>query len=54
MWICYHADNESEEGVIHYTHRRISFEGRFVKEIIAGGTPSISRQGLGKCQYDSP
>lgn len=35
-----------KEGVIHYTHRRISFEGRFVKEIIAGGTPSISRQGL--------
>ena len=35
-----------KEGVIHYIHRRISFEGRFVKEIIAGGTPSISRQGL--------
>ena len=35
-----------KEGVIHYTYRRISFEGRFVKEIIAGGTPSISRQGL--------
>ena len=35
-----------KDGVIHYTHRRISFEGRFVKEIIAGGTPSISRQGL--------
>lgn len=35
-----------KEGVIYYTHRRISFEGRFVKEIIAGGTPSISRQGL--------
>lgn len=35
-----------KEGVIHYTHRRISFEGQFVKEIIAGGTPSISRQGL--------
>lgn len=35
-----------KEGVIHYTHRCISFEGRFVKEIIAGGTPSISRQGL--------
>lgn len=35
-----------KEGVIHYTHRDISFEGRFVKEIIAGGTPSISRQGL--------
>lgn len=35
-----------KEGMIHYTHRRISFEGRFVKEIIAGGTPSISRQGL--------
>ena len=35
-----------KEGVIHYTHRRVSFEGRFVKEIIAGGTPSISRQGL--------
>lgn len=35
-----------KEGVIHYTHRRISFEGRFVKEIIAGGTSSISRQGL--------
>lgn len=35
-----------KEGVIHYTHRRISFEGRFVKEIIAGGTPSISRQDL--------
>lgn len=35
-----------KEGVIHYTHRRISFEGRFVKEIIAGGTPSVSRQGL--------
>ena len=35
-----------KEGVIHYTHRRISFEGRFVKEIISGGTPSISRQGL--------
>ena len=35
-----------KEGVIHYTHRHISFEGRFVKEIIAGGTPSISRQGL--------
>lgn len=35
-----------KEGVIHYTHHRISFEGRFVKEIIAGGTPSISRQGL--------
>lgn len=35
-----------KEGLIHYTHRRISFEGRFVKEIIAGGTPSISRQGL--------
>ena len=35
-----------KKGVIHYTHRRISFEGRFVKEIIAGGTPSISRQGL--------
>ena len=35
-----------KEGVIHYTHRRISFEGRFVKEIIAGGTPSISRQSL--------
>lgn len=35
-----------KEGVIHYTQRRISFEGRFVKEIIAGGTPSISRQGL--------
>lgn len=35
-----------KEGVIHYTHRRILFEGRFVKEIIAGGTPSISRQGL--------
>ena len=35
-----------KEGVIHYTHSRISFEGRFVKEIIAGGTPSISRQGL--------
>lgn len=35
-----------KEGVIHYSHRKISFEGRFVKEIIAGGTPSISRQGL--------
>lgn len=35
-----------KDGVIHYTHRCISFEGRFVKEIIAGGTPSISRQGL--------
>lgn len=35
-----------KKGVIHYTHRRISFKGRFVKEIIAGGTPSISRQGL--------
>ena len=35
-----------KEGVIHYSHRNISFEGRFVKEIIAGGTPSISRQGL--------
>lgn len=35
-----------KEGVVHYTHRDISFEGRFVKEIIAGGTPSISRQGL--------
>ena len=35
-----------KEGVIHYTHPRISFEGRFIKEIIAGGTPSISRQGL--------
>lgn len=35
-----------KEGMIHYTYRRISFEGRFVKEIIAGGTPSISRQGL--------
>lgn len=34
------------EGVIHYSYRKISFEGRFVKEIIAGGTPSISRQGL--------
>lgn len=35
-----------KEGVIHYSHRKISFEVRFVKEIIAGGTPSISRQGL--------
>lgn len=35
-----------KEGVIHYSYRKISFEGRFVKEIIAGGTPSISRQGL--------
>lgn len=35
-----------KDGVIHYSYRKISFEGRFVKEIIAGGTPSISRQGL--------
>lgn len=35
-----------KEGVIHYSYRKISFESRFVKEIIAGGTPSISRQGL--------
>lgn len=35
-----------KKGVIHYSHRKISFKGRFVKEIIAGGTPSISRQGL--------
>ena len=35
-----------KDGVIHYSHRKISFEGRFVREIIAGGTPSISRQGL--------
>ena len=35
-----------KEGEIHYSYRKISFEGRFVKEIIAGGTPSISRQGL--------
>jgi len=35
-----------KEGVIHYSYRKISFEGRLVKEIIAGGTPSISRQGL--------
>ena len=26
----------------HYSHRNISFEGRFVKEIIADNTPSIS------------
>ncbi len=35
-----------KEGVIHYSPRKISFESRFVKEIIAGGTPSLSRQGL--------
>lgn len=31
-----------KEGVIHYSPRKISFES----EIIAGGTPSLSRQGL--------
>ena len=35
-----------KEGVIRYSPRKISFESRFVKEIIAGGTPSLSRQGL--------
>ena len=35
-----------KKGVIRYSPRKISFESRFVKEIIAGGTPSLSRQGL--------
>lgn len=32
--------------IIHYTPRNFSHRWLFVKEIIAGGTPSISRQGL--------
>lgn len=32
--------------IIHYTPRNFSHRGMFIKEIIAGGTPSLSRQGL--------
>ena len=32
--------------IIHYTSRNFSHRGMFIKEIIAGGTPSLSRQGL--------
>ena len=32
--------------IIHYTPRNFSHQGMFIKEIIAGGTPSLSRQGL--------
>lgn len=33
-------------GAIHYSWRRISLDKSYIKEILAGGTPSISRQGL--------
>ena len=33
-------------GIIRYSSRRISFSRAYVKEILAGGTPSVSRQGL--------
>ena len=32
--------------IIHYTPRNFSHRRMFIKEIIAGGTPSLSRQGL--------
>ena len=34
------------KNIIHYTPRNFSHRRMFIKEIIAGGTPSVSRQGL--------
>ncbi len=33
-------------GAIHYSIHRFSFSKVYIKEILAGGTPSVSRQGL--------